>query len=92
MNARSTFQIMQEMKAAKQAEIDRFKAKDVHPETLKKLFEMQRERVPCVNCLAITDTDVHVDYRSGMAVYTLYKCPRCKHEFMEKDIPRERKD
>jgi hypothetical protein len=88
MNARSAYQIMQDTKAAKQEEIDRFKAKVVHPETLKQVFEMQQERVPCTNCLAITDTDVHVDYRGGMAVYTLYRCPRCKHEFMEKDIPR----
>jgi hypothetical protein len=88
MNARSAYQIMQDTKAVKQEEIDRFKAKVVRPETLKQVFEMQQERVPCTNCLAITDTDVHVDYRGGMAVYTLYRCPRCKHEFMEKDIPR----
>ena len=92
MNARSTFQIMQDMKAAEQAEIAKFKGENIHPETLKKLFEMQRERVPCTNCFAVTDTDVHVDYAGGMAVYTLYRCPRCKHEFMEKDIPRESKD
>jgi hypothetical protein len=79
---------MQDTKAAKQAEIDRFKAKDVHPDALKQVFEMQQERVLCTNCFAVTDTDVHVDYRGGMAVYTLYRCPRCKHEFMEKDIPR----
>ena len=88
MNARSAYQIMQDTKAAKQAEIDRFTAKDVHPDALKQVFDMQRERVPCTNCFAITDTDVHVDYRGGMAVYTLYRCPRCTHEFMEKDIPR----
>jgi hypothetical protein len=88
MNARSAYQIMQDTKAAKQAEIDRFKAKDVHPDALKQVFEMQQERVLCTNCFAVTDTDVHVDYRGGMAVYTLYRCPRCKHEFMEKDIPR----
>ena len=79
---------MQDTKAAKQAEIDRFKAKDVHPDALKQVFEMQQERVLCTNCFAVTDTDVHVDYSGGMAVYTLYRCPRCKHEFMEKDIPR----
>jgi hypothetical protein len=79
---------MQEIKAAKQEEIDRFKAKVVHPDALKQVFEMQQERVLCTNCFAVTDTDVHVDYRGGMAVYTLYRCPRCKHEFMEKDIPR----
>jgi hypothetical protein len=83
---------MQEIKAAKQEEIDRFKAKVVHPDTLARVFEMQQERVPCTFCQTITDTDVHVDYAGGLAVYTLYRCPRCKHEFMEKDIPRERKD
>jgi hypothetical protein len=88
MNARSTYQIMQDMKAAKQEEIDRFKAKVVHPETLKLLFEMQRERVPCTFCQTITATDVHVEYHTGIAVFTKYVCPRCKHEFMEKDIPR----
>jgi hypothetical protein len=88
MNARSTYQIMQDTKAAKQEEIDRFTAKVVHPETLRRVFEMQQERVPCVNCLAITKTDVHVEYRTGIAVFTKYVCPRCKHEFMEKDIPR----
>jgi hypothetical protein len=88
MNARSTYQIMQDMKAAKQEEIDRFKAKIVHPETLKLLFEMQRERVPCTFCQTITNTDVHVEYHTGIAVFTKYVCPNCKHEFMEKDIPR----
>ena len=88
MNARSAYQIMQDTKAAKQEEIDRFTAKVVHPETLKLVFEMQRERVPCTFCQTITDTDVHVDKNGGMAVYTLYRCPKCKNEFMEKDIPR----
>ena len=82
------------MKAAAEAEANKLKVlvATPHPETLRHLFEMQRERVPCTNCLAITNTDVHVDYAGGMAVYTLYKCPRCTHEFMEKDIPRESKD
>ena len=88
MKARSTYQIMQDTKAAKQAEIDKFKAKDVHPETLKLVFEMQRERVPCLFCQTITNTDVYVDNNGGIAVYTLYKCPKCTHEFMEKDLPR----
>ena len=79
---------MQEIKAAKQEEIDRFKAKVVHPETLRRVFEMQQERVPCTFCGAITNTDVHVDKNGGIAVYTLYRCPHCKKEFMEKDIPR----
>jgi hypothetical protein len=79
---------MQDMRAEEQAKVDIAKAKNVHPDTWARVFESQRERVPCINCLAITDTDVHVDYRGGMAVYTLYRCPRCKHEFMEKDIPR----
>jgi hypothetical protein len=88
MNARSAYQIWQETKAAKQEEIDRFTAKVVHPDTLRRVFEMQRERVPCMFCQTITDTDVHVDKNGGVAVYTLYRCPKCKNEFMEKDIPR----
>jgi hypothetical protein len=88
MKARSAYQIWQETKAAKQEEIDRFKAKVVHPDTLARVFEMQRERVPCTFCQTITDTDVHVDNAGGIAVYTLYRCPKCKNEFMEKDIPR----
>jgi len=31
---------------------------------------------------------VHVEYRTGIAVFTKYVCPKCTHEFMEKDIPR----
>ena len=88
MNARSAYQIWQETKAAKQAEIDKIKAKVVHPDTLKLVFEMQQERVPCTFCQTITDTDVHVDNNGGIAVYTVYRCPKCKNEFMEKDIPR----
>jgi DNA-directed RNA polymerase subunit RPC12/RpoP len=58
----------------------------MHPRTRSMLFEMQSERVPCIRCGTVTKTDVHVDYRGGMAVYTLYRCPQCKHEFMEKDL------
>jgi len=88
MNARSAYQIWQETKAAKQSEINRFKGRDVHPRAIELLFEMQRERVPCTFCQTITDTDVHVDNAGGIAVYTVYRCPKCKNEFMEKDIPR----
>jgi len=88
MKARSTYQIMQDMRAAEQAQEDVAKAKVVHPDTLARVFEMQQERVPCTFCQTITDTDVHVDNAGGMAVYTLYRCPKCKNEFMEKDIPR----
>jgi transposase-like protein len=52
------------------------------------LKEMQREKVPCINCLSITNTAQHVDNNGGLAVYTKYVCPHCKYEFMEKDIPR----
>jgi len=88
MKARSTYQIMQDMRAAEQAREDVAKGKDVHPDTLARVFEMQRERVPCTFCQTITDTDVHVDNAGGIAVYTVYRCPKCKNEFMEKDIPR----
>ena len=86
MKARSTYQIMQDMKAEAQAKVDIAKGKDVHPDTFARVLEMQQERVPCLFCGAITNTDVHVDYRGGMSVYTLYRCPRCTHEFMEKDL------
>ena len=88
MQARSTYQIMQDMRAEEQAKVDVAKAKVVHPDALARVFEMQRERVPCTFCGAITKTDVHVDYRGGIAVFTRYVCPNCKNEFMEKDIPR----
>jgi transposase-like protein len=53
------------------------------------LREMQSEKVPCINCLNITNTAQHVDNNGGLAVFTKYVCPHCKYEFMEKDIPRE---
>ena len=52
------------------------------------LREMQSEKVPCINCLNITNTAQHVDNNGGLAVYTKYVCPHCKYEFLEKDIPR----
>jgi transposase-like protein len=88
MKARSTYQIMQDMRAAEQAREDIAKARTVHPDTLARVFEMQREQVPCLFCSAITKTDVHVDYNGGISVFTKYVCPKCTHEFMEKDIPR----
>jgi transposase-like protein len=88
MKARSTYQIMQDMKATEQAKEDIAKAKVVHPDTLARVFEMQQERVPCTFCQTITKTDVHVDYNGGISVFTKYVCPKCTHEFMEKDIPR----
>jgi hypothetical protein len=86
--APSAYQIWQDMKAAEQARQDIARGRDIHPDTWQLVQEMQRERVPCTFCGTITNTDVHVDTLSGTAVYTLYKCPNCTHEFMEKDIPR----
>jgi transposase-like protein len=88
MKARSTYQIMQDMRAAEQAREDIAKGKDVHPDALARVFEMQRERVPCLFCGTVTKTDVHVEYTGGISVWTKYVCPKCTHEFMEKDIPR----
>ena len=88
MASRSTYEIMLEMRAAAEAKDNPSKTADLHPDTVRRVFEMQQERVPCRFCGTITKTDVNVEYRGGMAVYTLYRCPRCKHEFMEKDIPR----
>jgi len=88
MNARSTYQIMQDMKAAEKAQEDVAKARVVHPDSLARVFEMQREHVPCTFCKTITKTDVHVEYHTGIAVFTKYVCPNCKNEFMERDIPR----
>ena len=59
---------------------------DAHPNTVARVLEMQQERVPCLFCGTITNTDVHVDYNGGTSVYTLYRCPRCTHTFMEKDL------
>ena len=52
------------------------------------LFEMQSERVPCIFCGTVTKTQQHVEYRTGIAVFTKYVCPVCTLEFMEKDRPR----
>ena len=80
---------MQDMKAEAKAKDDIAKGKSVHPDTFKIVLEMQREKVPCLFCNYITNTDVFVDYNGGMSVYTLYKCPNCTHEFMEKDLHQE---
>ena len=77
---------MKEMQAAAQAKANPARSNEVHPETFRRVLEMQQERVPCLFCGTITNTDVHVDYRGGTSVYTLYRCPRCTHTFMEKDI------
>lgn len=82
-----TFEIMREMQAAQKAEAEKLKV-NVHPETVRRVFDMQREYVPCIVCNTITNTDVHVDYNGGISVFTKYVCPKCKNEFMEKDIPR----
>jgi transposase-like protein len=60
--------------------------KEMHPRALEMLFDMQTPKVPCTFCGTITKTDVHVDYRGGIAVFTKYVCPKCKNEFMEKDL------
>lgn len=86
MIARSTYQIMQDMKAEQQAKQDVAKAKNVHPDTFARVLEMQREKVPCTFCGTITKTDVHVDNNGGYAVFTKYVCPNCKNEFMKKDL------
>ena len=88
MASRSTYEIMLEMRAAAEVKANPTKAANLHPDTMQRVFEMQQERVPCTFCGAITKTDVHVDYRGGIAVFTRYVCPNCKNEFMEKDIPR----
>jgi ribosomal protein S27E len=80
-----TFEIMREMQAAQKAEAEKIKV-NVHPDTVRRVFDMQKEYVPCLFCGTITNTDVHVDYNGGISVYTLYKCPKCTHTFMEKDI------
>jgi hypothetical protein len=86
LKARSTYQIMQDIKAADISEKEKLQAKNLHPETLRRVFDMQQEQVPCIKCNKITKTDVHVEYRTGIAVFTKYVCPHCKHEFMEKDL------
>jgi hypothetical protein len=58
----------------------------MHPRTLELLYEMQSEQVSCIKCNRITKTDVHVEYHTGIAVFTKYVCPHCKFEFMEKDL------
>ena len=88
MNSLSAYEMYIAMRDAKKAEEEKGKivSADPHPDTLARVMEMQQERVPCINCNAVTKTDVHVEYRGGIAVFTKYVCPRCKHEFMEKDL------
>ena len=83
-----TFEIMREMKAAEEAKAVEKKSivSNAHPDTVRRVFEMQQERVPCLFCGTITNTDVHVDNTGGISVYTLYRCPKCTHTFMEKDL------
>jgi len=64
----------------------------VNSRTLEILFDMQSEKVPCIRCNTITKTDVHIDNNNGLAVYTKYVCPRCKTEFMEKDLHEQTTD
>ena len=77
---------MLEMRAAAELKANPTKAKEVHPDTIRRVFEMQQEIVPCLFCGAITKTDVHVDYNGGISVFTKYVCPKCTHTFMEKDL------
>lgn len=92
MKARSTYQIMQDMKAAQQAEDEKFKGDNLHPDTLKLVFEMQTPKVPCTFCRTITKNDIHIDYKGGISVFTKYVCPNCKHEFFEWDLHNANKD
>lgn len=85
MKAKSTYQIMMEMK--QQAIVEKEKVtSNIYPDTFKRVLEMQQEKVPCIVCNRLTNTDVHVEYRGGMSVFTKYVCPYCKTEFMEKDL------
>ena len=88
MKAKSAYEIYLEKKNAKKVEEGQKKAviTDPHPDTLARVFELQQERRSCTVCYAVTQTDVHVEYRGGIAVFTRYVCPRCKNEFMEKDL------
>jgi DNA-directed RNA polymerase subunit RPC12/RpoP len=86
MATRSSYDVMLEMRAAKEAKDNPTKSKDLHPDTIKRVFEMQQEYIPCTFCSTITKTDVHVNYDGGIAIFTKYVCPRCKNEFMEKDL------
>ena len=88
MQARSAYQIYLEMKNVKKVEEEKQKSiiSNAHPDTIARVFEMQKEKIPCMACGAITKTDVHVEYHTGIAVFTKYVCPICKYEFMEKDL------
>ena len=88
MGSLSAYEMYLEIKKAENAEVEKLKAvtTNPHPDTLARVFEMQRERVPCTVCNTVTNTDVHVEYRGGISVFTKYVCPRCKNEFMEKDL------
>jgi len=86
MATRSSYDVMLEIRAAKEAKDNPTKSKDLHADTIRRVFEMQQEYIPCTFCGTITKTDVHVEYHTGIAVFTKYVCPKCKNEFMEKDL------
>lgn len=88
MKSLSAYEMYIEMRDAKKVEEEKQQSviANPHPDTMARVLEMQQERVPCINCGAVTNTDVHVEYRGGISVFTRYVCPRCRHEFMEKDL------
>lgn len=88
MKSLSAYDMYIAMRDAKKVEEEKQQSviADAHPDTVARVLEMQQERVPCTNCGAVTKTDVHVEYRGGISVFTRYVCPRCRHEFMEKDL------
>ena len=77
------------MQAAAEVKANPAKSSNMHPDTIRRVFEMQQERVPCLVCGTITNTEQEVDYRGGISVFTKYVCPKCTHTFMEKDLHNE---
>lgn len=62
----------------------------MHPRAIEILFEMQAEKVNCINCGSdAIDKGTEVDYNGGMSVFMKYTCRNCKKQFLDKEIPHE---
>ena len=59
----------------------------MHPKALEFLFQMQAEKVNCINCGSdAIDKGTEVEYRDGMSLFMKYTCRNCKKEFLDKEI------
>lgn len=59
----------------------------MHPRALEFLFQMQSEKVNCINCNSDKITKgTHLDNNGGLSVFMKYTCQTCKKEFLDKEM------